>query len=125
MLVLVMIVIIVVGSVLAPRMNELFALSIRDGRVLVIRGGVPAGLLAAISDVVRDARVRRGTLRAVRGPDHARLIVSGADEGTAQRLRNVFGIHPIHELRAAPAAANRNIGQLVGWAWLSWLLLSR
>jgi hypothetical protein len=122
---LLLVLLLIVGTCFAPRINELFLVSVREGRVLVVRGRVPPSLLDAVSDVARDARVERATLRAVRGSTHARLLVSGVDDGVAQRFRNVFGIHPIHELRQVPRSADRNAGQWLGWAWLAWLLLRR
>ena len=97
--------------------------SVRDGRCLVVRGRIPDALLKKISDVVLRSRVARGSIRAVRGAGHARLVIGGMDEGTSQRLRNVFGTHPVQKLRAARVASNRNLGQLLGFAWLAWLLV--
>lgn len=117
--------IVIVVAVCGARHNELFLVSIRRGRALVVRGRLPAGLLGDFADVVADARVRRGTIRAVKTETHARLFVQGADDGVAQRLRNVFGLYPLSKLRAPSAPAGRNLGQLVGWSWLAWLLLPR
>jgi len=52
-----------------------------------------------------------------------RLVVSGAiDERTEQRLRNLFALYPASQLRKAPAIAKPTFGQLLGIAWLAWLL---
>ena len=115
----------IVVAIVGYRFNELFALSIRHGQLLLVRGRVPPGLLDAFADIARTSRIERATVRAVRGMQHARLVIRGVDDGTAQRFRNVFGIHPVHELRAAPPVADRNFGQLLGWTWLAWLLLRR
>lgn len=106
------------------RGTELFCLSVRDGRVLLVRGRVPAALLAAIRDVVAARpSVQSATIRAVRTDRGARLMVAGAvDDGRAQRLRNVFGLYPMSKLRSAPVATDRTVGQLLGIAWLAWLL---
>jgi hypothetical protein len=90
--------------------------------VLVLRGRIPAGLLSDIRDVVERPAVARATIRAMKDSGSARLTVSGVDEGRAQRLRNVFGLYPISRLRAAPALAKPTLGQLLGIAWLAWLL---
>ena len=50
--------------------------------------------------------------------DH--LTATGVDEGTEQRLRNVFRLFPIAQLRNAPPIAQPSIGQLLGIAWLAW-----
>jgi hypothetical protein len=102
------------------RQAELFCLSIRDGKILLVRGRIPGGLLSDFADAVRD--VKRGTIRGMRGDGGAELAVSGAiDDRRAQRLRNIFAIYPTSRLRAAPPAAQRSFGQLVGVVWLAWL----
>lgn len=114
----------VVGWFVLDRMGEIFCISVRDGRCLVVRGRIGGNLLEGIADVVQRAGVKRGTVRAVKGEHHARLVFRGIDEGTGQRLRNVFGHHPVQKLRQAPVATKRNLGQLLGVAWLAWLLVS-
>lgn len=105
------------------RVNELFCVSVRNGRVLVVRGRVPAGLLSDIRDVVSRPVVSRGTVRATKQEHGARLVVSGAiDEGREQRLRNIFRLYPVSNLRAAPSIAKPTLGQLLGIAWLAWIL---
>ncbi len=105
------------------RANEIFFVSVRQGRCLVVRGRIPGVVLEGLADVVARSRVARGSIRAVRGDAHARLVVRGMDQGTTQRLRNVFGTHPVQRLRSAGPAADRNLGQLLGFAWLAWLLV--
>lgn len=107
------------------RRNEIFCVSVRDGRTLVVRGAVPPGLLHGISDVVARERVARGTVRAVRAQTHARLVTSGMGADSTQRLRNVFGHHSVQKLRAAALPGPRNLGQWLGVAWLAWLLTHR
>jgi hypothetical protein len=111
---------------LAARDRELFCLSVRDGRVLIVRGRIPAGLLSDIRDVIKRPTVARATIRGVKQEEGARLAVSGTiDEGRAQRLRNIFHLYPISQLRAAPAIARPTLGQMLGIAWLAWLLERR
>lgn len=106
----------------ASRGTEIFCLSVRGGRVLLVRGRAPAALVAQIRDVVAKPPVSRATIRAVRAESGARLVVTGdVDEGRAQRLRNLFGLYPAAKLRSAPAVTQRTFGQLVGIAWLAWL----
>jgi len=120
-----LILLVIVTGMLGPRINGLFLISIRHERILLVRGRIPPSLLAAFADILRVAHIARGTVRAVRGPWHTHLVIRGIDDGTAQRLGNVFGIHPLHELRAAPPLADGNFGQLLGWTWLAWFLLRR
>jgi hypothetical protein len=108
---------------LASRARELFVVSVRGGRVLVVRGRVPAGFLGDVRAVVSRPPVRWATLRAIKGEHHARLVVSGdIDDGRAQRLRNVFGLRPMSQLRSAPLVDRPTLGQVLGIAWLAWLL---
>jgi hypothetical protein len=108
---------------LAARARELFCLSVRDGRVLVVRGRIPGTLLSDIRDVVGQPLVRRATILAVKEEGGARLVMSGdIDEGRKQRLRNTFHLYPLANLRAAPPVKRPTIGQILGIAWLAWLL---
>jgi len=105
------------------RARELFCVSVRGGRTLVVRGRIPPGLLTSIGEVVRRDGVKRGTVKALRGEHNARLVTSGMSEATEQRLRNVFGIHPVQKLRSAPPIRAKNLGQVLGIAWLAWMFL--
>ena len=110
------------------RANEIFYVSIRDGRCLVIRGRVSPALWRELTAVARMARIERGAVRAVKDGGAARLVTEGIDEGTAQRLRNALGTTGFGGAKAsAPAGdpATRNLGQLLGLALLAWLLLPR
>ena len=104
------------------RARELFLVSFRDGRALVVRGRAPASLLTDFKDALDRAGVRRAGLRALREDQGARLEVSGADEWTEQRLRNIFRVYPLSKLRAATHRERRSVGQVLGIAWLAWLL---
>jgi hypothetical protein len=120
---------IVVGVVvlvvfLAMRSGEIFCVSVRDGRALVIRGRVPPPLLRAIREIIgSQPAVAAATIKAVRGEHGARLTARGAiDEGRIQRLRNAFGLFPTAKLRAAAPIARPSLGQVLGIAWLAWML---
>ena len=106
------------------RSAEIFCVSVRDGRALVIRGRVPPPLLRAIREIVAaQPEVTHGTIRAVRGEHGGRLTARGGiDEGRLQRLRNAFGLYPVSKLRAAPPIARPSLGQVLGIAWLAWML---
>jgi hypothetical protein len=107
----------------SSRAREVFCLSVRDGRVLVVRGRIPGALLSDVRDVVSKPVVGRATIRAVKQEHGARLSVSGGiDEGREQRLRNIFRPYPLSNLRAAPAVAQPTVGQVLGIAWLAWWL---
>lgn len=124
--VLVIGVVVIAALVVFGRANEVFAVSVRNGRVLLVRGAIPPAVLDAFADVVQRARVRSAMIRAVRTETHARLVVSGADEAVTQRLRNVFGTHHWSTLRSqAPRPSARNVGQVLGVAWLAWMFARR
>ena len=108
----------------AWRSAEIFCVSVRNGRALVLRGRVPPALLRAIREIVgSQPEVARATIRAVRGEHGARLTASGAiDEGRVQRLRNAFGLFPTSKLRAAAPVSRPTLGQMLGIAWLAWWL---
>ena len=44
------------------------------------------------------------------------------DEGREQRMRNAFMLYPATKLRQAPAVKEPSLGQVLGVAWLAWLL---
>ena len=108
------------------RSSELFCVSVRRGKVLVVRGRVPGRLLSDIRDVVASPPVARATIRAVKQEHGAQIIASGGvDECRAQRLRNIFRLYPMANLRAAPPISRPTLGQLIGIAWLAWLFERR
>lgn len=114
----------VIGLWWFTRSRLLFHLSVRRGQVLVVSGRVPAGLLREIRDVFRGSRMS-GSVKAYAEEQSGRLTASGGiDAGTAQRLRNMFGLYPASKLRQAPAIERPTLGQLSGIAWLAWLFES-
>jgi hypothetical protein len=115
----------VLFGVAVSRANELFVVSVRDRRVLYVRGRISPGLLGDIEDVVQRGSVQRATVRVVLRSGGIHVIARGVDELVAQRLRNTVGIHPVRRLKDAPVPARRNLGQRLGIAWLSWLLAGR
>jgi hypothetical protein len=106
----------------AGRAREICVLSVRRGRILVMRGGLPASLLEALLDVVTRPGTERATLRVLRDGERARLEASGLDEHAAQRARNVLGTYPLPRLLAGNARQARNLGQRLGSAWLAFRL---
>ncbi len=76
-----------------------------------------------LEDIFEREGTRTATVRAVDAAGSVRLETKGADERVAQRCRNVFGTYSIQSLRAAPRQSSRNLGQLLGLAWLAWMLL--
>lgn len=95
--------------------NELFCLSVRDGRVLLVRGLISPGLLGDFRTVLAFPPVARATIRAYRDQAGARLSISGLrNKGREQRLRNNSNIYSKSKLRSAPRAEHRNLGQIMG-----------
>ena len=102
------------------RTNELFYLSVRGGRVLVVRGRIPVGLLQDFKDIMRG--VERASIRVELTSRGGRLTATGVSENVEQRLRNIFNLCPQSLLRGAPAFSNPTLGQILGIASLAWLL---
>jgi hypothetical protein len=114
---------IVVGLWWSWRSRELFYLSVRRGKLLVVRGRVPGGFLHEASETVRRPMVARASIRGHKGEHGAQLSFSGdLDEGRRQRLRNVFALYPASQLRAADPIKRPTLGQILGIAWLAWFL---
>lgn len=117
-------VLILSGAILALtwlyRRDELFVLSVKRGKLLTIRGALPAGLQNSFSAILKEEGIQRASLRAVKQDGGTRLQVWGIDEGAAQRLRNVFSLHHLSKLRQARRNDGRNLGQILGIASLAW-----
>ena len=102
------------------RSNELFCISVRNGKLLIVRGRVPAGLMGEFRTVLSN--VQSATIRVQKTQNCGRLTASGVDEGKLQRLRNIFGLCPQAQLRSAKPIVNPSLGQVLGIAWLAWWL---
>ncbi len=103
----------------------LFKVSIRNGECLLVRGRIPPGFWNDVQDLVKRERLQRGSVSAVAGESRARLTTRGIDEGSTQRLRNVFALYPMASLRNAPAIHKPTLGQMAGITWLAWLFEPR
>lgn len=104
------------------RAGELFYVSVRDGKVLVVRGRVPVSMLQEFRECVSKPVVKRGSIKAFKTESGGQLSCSGIDEGREQRMRNTFMLYPASKLRIAPQQKDRTIGQLAGLAWLAWMM---
>jgi hypothetical protein len=109
----------------SSRARELGVVSVRRGRVLLLRGALPSSLLDALADIGERGQVRSGTIWVLRDGERARLTASGLDEFSLQRARNVLGTYPMTKLLSAPRPRARNMGQRLGIAWLGWWLQRR
>ena len=123
MLVIVVIAVVVVGVWWLSRFSELFYISVRDGKLLVVRGRVPVSMLQEFKEAVANPRVKRGSIRAFKTESGGQLACSGdIDDGREQRMRNTFMLYPASQLRHAPPIQQPTLGQLSGIAWLAWML---
>ncbi|MBL8955609.1 MAG: DUF3634 family protein [Myxococcaceae bacterium] len=104
------------------RAGEQFRLSWRDGRLLVVRGNVPQGLLNDFADTLRRGAYTRATLVGRRDERGVRLTASGVSEWDLQRLRNQLGHNPVARLSQSGRAARRTLGTVLGITWLAWLM---
>jgi hypothetical protein len=88
------------------RINELFALKLRNGRLRKVRGRLPRRLLSDLADVFEHAGIEHADLRCVTEDGRAAIYVtSGAEEMPAalrQRLRNTISLWPVAKIRNAP-----------------------
>lgn len=115
--------ILAVAALALWRANELFVLSARRGKVLLLRGALPRALERELSALLRQAGAT-GRLRALRQGGQARLVGRGLGPDLEQRLRNVFFASRFAKLRwlAGRDPRPRNLGQRLGWEWLAWRL---
>ena len=113
---------VVVAAWWLTRVGELFMISVREGKLLVVRGRVPVSMLQEFREACTNPTVRRGTIRAVKTDTGGALHCSGdISEGREQRMRNTFMLYPTSQLRHAPAIKQPTLGQLAGIAWVAWL----
>jgi hypothetical protein len=87
--------------------TEFFRVEVRDGRVELQRGRLPAALLQEIADVVRLHGVQRARIRAVLsgGAATLRFEHDGAAAAAEQPLRNVLGRFTVSQLRSGQRRA--------------------
>lgn len=114
--------------VIVTRANELFCVSIRDGVCLVIRGNVPPKIWRELVTTARVNRIERGTIRAVKQGGSARLVTEGISPEITQRLRNAIGSAGLSAMKLGTTKESggaRNLGQVLGVAWLAWMLTRR
>jgi hypothetical protein len=110
------------GVFVVLRGTEQFRVSWRDGRLLLVRGALPQGLLNDFADTLKRAGVKRATLVGRKGDTGLRLTASGVSDWDLQRLRNQLGHHPYARLSSSSRAARRTIGTMLGITWLAWLM---
>lgn len=103
------------------RANELFCLSFRRGKVLVVRGAVPGPVLGAFLEVLSHPMAENALVKGFLG--EVRLTVAGVDAEQVQRLRNAFGLFPAPS--SVPRRRNLAWWQFVGFVWLAWWMEGR
>ncbi len=91
------------------RINELFCLELRAGKLRVRRGRIPQGLLDDIRDVLSKAQVGDIELRGVIEDGRAQLRPRGVElpASVRQRLRNTIALWPLAKIRSAPKKRRR------------------
>jgi hypothetical protein len=115
-------VLVVIGLWWFTRAGELFYVSVRNGKCLVVRGRLPTSMLQEFAEAVKKPTVKRGAIRAWKTESGGQLRCSGdIDEGREQRMRNTFMLYPAAKMRHAPVIGKPTLGQLSGIAWIAWL----
>jgi hypothetical protein len=92
------------------RSNELFAVTVAEGRAQLTRGRAPQRLLDDIDDVVRQPAVSSASIRVIQAHGHPQMQIHGRlAPGQLQRLRNVVGTYSLARIKAGgrPARAGR------------------
>jgi hypothetical protein len=102
------------------RQAELFSLSWRDGELRLVRGRIPPMLKGDLAEALSQMKIARCTVTARKEERGARLSVSGMDDFSAQRLRNIFQLYPQSQLRVAAMAPEH--GRLLRWLGFSSLV---
>jgi len=83
------------------RAGTLFQVRIRNGKITGSRGNIPADLYAAIEDIIENAHVMNGTIRAVTRDGQPVLQFEGElSAGTQQQMRNVIGQFTASQVRS-------------------------
>lgn len=83
------------------RANELFALTARSGRLVVVRGRIPPALFSDLCEIAERERLDQVELRVVSEAGMPRLFVRGTPHpGFEQAARNVLGRHNVRQIRA-------------------------
>lgn len=103
------------------RSAELFTLSWRRNELRLVRGRIPPMLKADLAQALTQMRVQRCTVTARKEEQGARLSAN-LDDFTAQRLRNIFQLYPLSQLRSAPAPSHNRLLRFLGFSSLVWLL---
>jgi Protein of unknown function (DUF3634) len=90
----------IVLYVAAERARTLAVCAIEGGKVRVVRGRLPAALLADIRDVVSRQRLPLGTIIVRKEDRRPTLRTRDIDDAIAlQQLRNVVGRFPLAKFR--------------------------
>lgn len=103
------------------RSAELFKLSWRNGELRLVRGRIPPMLKADLAQALTHMRVARCSVTARKEAQGARLSAD-LDDFSAQRLRNIFQLYPLSQLRSAPSPSHGRLLRWLGFSSLVWLL---
>ena len=102
------------------RQSELFARSWRSGELRLVRGRIPPMLKSDFAEALTQMKGTRCSITASKTERGARISVGGLDDFSAQRLRNIFQLYPMSQLRAASMAPEH--GRLLRWVGVSSLV---
>lgn len=76
------------------RANEIFRISVHNGKIVKLHGKIPTSLLEDFRGIVAQPVVSNATIYAYHNQVSFQLSISGVeDKNQEQRLRNVFYLH--------------------------------
>lgn len=106
------------------RQRELVVLSVRHGKMLVVRGQASSSMLQDFAAALKNTE--RGEVEVLREDRGAQLYADGdIDEFLEQRLRNILRIHPAAAFRAPAQKEKTTLVRLLGFVWLAWFFNDR
>jgi hypothetical protein len=90
------------------RANELFALSARRGKLVLLRGRLPQALFADLAEIAGRAQLDDTEIRALSESGAPRLVLRGAPNLAAEQAsRNLLGRYTVPQIRSGRLRAGR------------------
>jgi hypothetical protein len=89
------------------RANELFALTARAGKLVLLRGRLAPVLFSEFAEIAERERLDGAEIRVLSESGVPRLVLRGApNPALEQAFRNVLGRYPVSQIRAGRLRAH-------------------